>query len=74
MMDTYECPIHKTLHQGQKRATFDQEYHEMLVNASMQTAMVLYKQIKANCHCPANYAAFNRLREEQQKDPKHTAT
>lgn len=71
---TYECPLHKQIHQGQKRQTFAQEYHETLIQASMQNAMQLYKEVKSNCHCPDNYAAFDRLCKEYQKDPKHSAS
>ena len=71
---TYECPIHKQIHQGQKRESFAQDYHEILIQASMQTAMLLYKEVKTNCHCPTNYAAFDRICAEQEKDPKHSAS
>jgi hypothetical protein len=71
---TYECPMHTILHQGQKRETFQQDYHETLINASMQIAMQLYKEVKQNCHCPINYTAFDRICAEQQKDPKHSAS
>lgn len=74
MTDTYECPVHKLQHQGQKRETFAQDYHELLVNASMQTAMFLYKEVNPSCHCPTNYAAFDKINAEQQKDPKHSAS
>lgn len=74
MTEYYVCPMHKLTHQGQKRETFSQEYYEFLINASMQIAMQLYKDIKQECHCPANYAAFDRLCREQQKDPKHSTS
>jgi hypothetical protein len=70
--DTYECPVHKSIHQGQKRSTFETEHFQALLNAPMKLSYQLYKQVKHGCHCPGNYAAFDSLvlGAEKQGDPK----
>ncbi len=73
---TYECPIHKTVHVGEKRETFQLDIHAALLNASMHTSMQLYKSVNANCHCPSNYAAFDAILASgtEHKGTKQTTT
>ena len=72
--ESYECPIHKTVHKGQKRTTFEQELFQALLNAPMKLSYQFYKQVKHGCHCPDNYAAFDFLTPsaEKQDSPKET--
>jgi hypothetical protein len=64
---TYVCPLHKVEQTGIYRESFDDDLHEEILNASINTAMELYKVVKHGCHCQTNYAEFDKLRI---KDPK----
>ena len=71
----YECPIHKIVHKGQKRATFEKDHFQALLNAPMKVSYQLYKQVKHGCHCPSNYAAFDSLLNpaaEKEDSPKES--
>ena len=71
--ETYECPVHKSIHSGQKRSTFEHDLFQTLLNAPMKLSYQLYKQVKHGCHCPSNYAAFDALLQsaaEKKGDPK----
>ena len=59
--ETYECPLHKLEHQGQKRDTFDTDLFNALLNASMSESFRLYKEVKHGCHCPTNYKALDMI-------------
>jgi hypothetical protein len=75
METTYECPIHKTTHQGVKRDTFEKELFDSLLMATMETAYRLYRDVKHGCHCPSNYKAFDTILEgAKQAHPKETTT
>lgn len=69
---SYECPVHKTVHQGHMRVTFETDHFQALLNAQMKLSYQLYKQVKHGCHCPSNYTAFDSLLlgAEKQGDPK----
>ncbi len=69
---TYECPLHKTIHNGLKRETFEKDLFQALLNASMKLSYQLYKQVKYGCHCPENYTAFDSVcaSAEKEGDPK----
>ncbi len=73
--ETYECPVHKTTHTGKKRATFEQDHFQALLNAPMKQSYQLYKQVKHGCHCPSNYDAFDSLTKpyaEKEDSPKES--
>lgn len=72
--ETYECPVHKIIHPGQKRSSFEQELFQALLNASMKLSYQLYKHVKHGCHCPSNYVAFDTvlLTAEKKGDPKES--
>jgi hypothetical protein len=74
MSESYECPMHKNTHPGQPRATFQEELRNALLNGTMHTAMRLYKEIKAQCSCPENYALFDAILSMEHKDPKPSTT
>ncbi len=69
---TYECPVHKVIHNGHKRESFEKEHFYALLNTSMKLSYQLYKQVKHGCHCPSNYDAFDSLyaSAEKEGDPK----
>ena len=73
---TYECPVHKTMHEGQKRETFALDIHTALLNATMHTSMQIYKSVNGNCHCPSNYATFDAILNAitEHKGSKQTTT
>jgi hypothetical protein len=66
----YICPLHKTEQTGIYRESFDDDLHEEILNASINTVMELYKVVKHGCHCQSNYAEFDKLRI---KDSKQTS-
>ena len=73
--ESYECPIHKIYHKGQKRATFEQDHFQALLNAPMKQSYQLYKHVKHGCHCPSNYDAFDSLTAtaaEKEDSPKES--
>jgi hypothetical protein len=80
---SYECPLHKTQYSGLQRPHFDRDVFDALLLANMFAAMRVYKEVKQGCHCPTNYAAFDRIvaeedslndfRQQSNKDAnKHT--
>ena len=62
---SYECPVHKLHHEGQKRESFEADLFNALLNASMEQSYKLYRDVKHACHCPANYKAFDRITQHQ---------
>jgi hypothetical protein len=62
---SYECPLHKTQHDGLQRQYFDRDVFDALLLANMSAAMRVYKEVKQGCHCPTNYAAFDRIIAEE---------
>ena len=70
-MSEYECPVHKKQHIGVKRDTFEKELFDALLLTSMEFSYRLYKDVKHGCHCPENYAAFDKiLKEFEESKPK----
>jgi len=57
----YLCPIHKVLQYGTKRASFEKDLHEAIVNSSMDVSQSLYKHVVHGCHCQANYKRFDTI-------------
>jgi hypothetical protein len=64
---TYICPVHKVQQTGIYRESFDDDLHEEILNASINTVMELYKIVKHGCHCQSNYAEFDKLRIKDSK-------
>jgi hypothetical protein len=65
MSTSYECPLHKTQYSGLQRPHFDRDVFDALLIANMAAAMRVYKEVKQGCHCPFNYAAFDRIIAEE---------
>ena len=63
----YICPLHKLEQTGIYRESFDDDLHEEILNASINTVMELYKVVKHGCHCQSNYAEFDKLRIKDSK-------
>ena len=63
-MDKYECPVHKKQHDGVKRESFEKELFDALLETSMEFSYRLYRDVKHSCHCPENYAAFDKILQE----------
>jgi hypothetical protein len=63
-VSSYECAVHKKQHAGVKRDTFEKELFDALLLTSMEYSYRLYKDVKHGCHCPENYAAFDKILQE----------
>ena len=63
----YECLIHKIQYKTVKRDTFEKEVFNALLEVSFQFSYRLYRDVKHGCHCPQNYAAFDRILEEFER-------
>ncbi len=66
----YECPLHKTTHEGLLRDTFEKEHFDALLLTSMDFSYKLYREVKHGCHCPSNYAALDRILKEFQESQR----
>jgi hypothetical protein len=63
-MSTYDCDVHKIIHEGSKRENFREEFYDLLLKVTMHLSMKLYKEVNVSCDCPANYNAFDSIMEE----------
>ncbi len=70
----YECPVHKTTHEGIMRDTFDKDLFDALLLTSMEYSYRLYRHVVHGCHCPSNYAAFDKILQEFKTPPPKEST
>jgi len=63
----YICPLHKVEQTGIYRPLFLTTLHETLLNASIGTAMSLYKSVVHGCHCQTNYKEFDKIIESSTR-------
>jgi hypothetical protein len=71
----YLCPLHKIKQKGLYRPKFNTILHSTIVNASMMVSQELYRTVKHDCHCIANYKQFDTIIKQESlksKDSEQT--